>query len=103
MKPPFDLTKLRVSLPLQLQIGHLSEAEREAMAPLVVNQNGLSEDALGQQCFSQALHARQDWIAANCEHLHWIDPVRDTHLRLIGRRFRFADKDEAFAFRMRFG
>lgn len=102
MTPPFDLTKFRASLLLQGQIGHLSEGEREALALTEVDQDGLSEDALGQQLFCQAMQGRRDWIAVHCNHAHCVERVRDDRLRLTGRRFSFADKDEAFAFKMQF-
>lgn len=103
MRPPFDLAKFRASLPLQQQLGFLGEPERVALLPYAVHQQTLSEDALGQQRFCQELLERQGWIAENCSHPHWVDTIRDNQLRLTGRRYRFADPDEAFAFRMRFG
>lgn len=102
MRPPFDLAKLRASLPLQQQLSILSKAERAVLLPHTVEQTTLSEDSLGQRRFCQELRIRMDWIADNCLHPHLIETIRDNQLRLTGRRFRFADADEAFAFRMRF-
>ena len=102
MTPPFDIAKFRAPRPLQQQLGFLSEHERVALLPYAVHQQTLSEDALGQQQFCRELLERQGWIAQNCSHPHWIDTIRDACLRLTGRCFRFANADEAFAFRMRF-
>lgn len=102
MKPPFDLTKFHASRPLHQRLATLGKSERAVLLPHAVDQQTLSEDALGQQRFCQDLQERRNWIAENCSHAHWIDTIRDAGLRLTGRCFRFADADEAFAFRMRF-
>ena len=103
MTLPFDLAKFRASLPLQQQLSILSKAEWAAMLPHAVEQQTLSEAALGQQRFFQELQERRNWIDQNCSHLHWADPIRDGLSRLTGLCFSFADEDEAFAFKMRFG
>jgi hypothetical protein len=70
MPQPFDLTKLRASLPLQQQLSFLNEPDRVALLPHTVKQSMLSEDALRQQRFCQELQERLDWIAQKCSHPH---------------------------------
>jgi hypothetical protein len=103
MKPPFDLAKFRSSLPPGVAIGPTIDPEQGILMPHKVDQPTLSEDAYGQQRFCQELQERRNWIAENCSHPNWVDPIRDNQLRLIGRRFFFADPGEAFHLKLRFG
>ena len=48
---------------------------------------GLSEDNLGYPSFPHELVARREWCNANCKDAHWIEPIRDDGMRLIGRSF----------------
>lgn len=102
MRPPFDLAKFRSSLSPGTAIGLTVDPEQGTL-PHKVDQPNLSEDAYGQQRFCQELQERRDWIAENCSHSNWVGPIRDNQLRLIGRRFFFADPAEAFCFKLRFG
>jgi hypothetical protein len=101
MKPPFDLSALASKLPPTIRRGFIDAARRTA-TPHVVQQNGLCEDMLGQPRYYEEREERRHWITEHCTHEHEIEPVRDTRMRLAGFLFRFADPDEAFAFRMRF-
>lgn len=50
---------------------------------------GLTDDHLGQHEFSQELVARREWCKDHCQGEHFIDPICDEKMRLVGRRFRF--------------
>lgn len=101
MKLPFDLAGLNSKLPSSVRKGFVDVARRAA-TPHAVRQNGLCEDRLGQLRYCEERRERRHWIEEHCAHDHEIEPIRDTCLRLTGFLFRFADADEAFAFRMRF-
>jgi hypothetical protein len=79
----------------------ITEARRDA-TPHVVSQPGLTRDHLGDEVFEAAMEERRLWIAQNCREDHLIEPLRNERGVLIGRRYRFADPDEALWFRMRF-
>lgn len=98
MRPPFDLSKLRET---SIKRGFVDAARRTA-TPHIVQQNGLCEDMLGQPRYCEEREERRRWIAEHCANEHEIEPIRDARMRLTGFVFRFADADEAFAFRMRF-
>jgi hypothetical protein len=98
MRPPFDLSKLRQT---GIKRGFVDAARRTA-TPHIVSQNGLCEDQFGQQRYCEEREQRRRWIIEHCRHQHEVEPIRDTRMRLTGFLFRFADADEAFAFRMRF-
>ncbi|CAO4155342.1 hypothetical protein [Methylorubrum extorquens] len=97
MRAPFDLSKLRTRSPQ----GFYDEARLSKLTHMV-GCRGLHEEYLSQSQFCQELDARRQWIAANCGGDHAIEPIRDRHQRLTGRVFRFADANEAFAFKMQF-
>src|SRR4051812_19585791 len=73
------------------------------VAPHVIDAVGLSEENLGQRRSAQELVARREWIAENCHGRHEIEPIRDTQMRLVGRRFKFADEVDAVFFKLRWG
>lgn len=102
MKSPFDLNKLPASLKRQAQINRMTEAERRGSFPATVEQDGLSEDALGQKGFCQSLQERRNWVEINCVGLHFVETIRDNRFRITGRRYHFSNADDAFAFKMRF-
>ncbi|MGH1587306.1 hypothetical protein ACRBEV_01840 [Methylobacterium phyllosphaerae] len=101
IKPPFDFAELNSKLSISVRRGFVDAARRTA-TPHIVQQNGLCEDMLGQRCYYEQREERRHWIAQHCWHTHEIEPIRDARIRLTGFVFRFADPDEAFAFRMRF-
>jgi hypothetical protein len=72
------------------------------VTPIIVDAIGLSEDHLGIR-FPHELVARREWIAENCYGRHEIEPIRDSQMRLIGRRFKFADEVDAVFFKLRWG
>jgi len=103
MRPPFNLAKLRARLSASgMEVGFIDDARRAA-TPFLVPCNGLNEDNLGQVRFSQELNDRRAWIEAHCGCDHVAEPIRDAQQRLTGRLFRFADPNEAFWFKFRFG
>jgi hypothetical protein len=69
----------------------------------VVDAIGLSEDRLGYPRFPQELVARREWCAENCYGRYEIEPIRDSQMRLVGRRFKFADLSVATYFKLRWG
>jgi hypothetical protein len=69
--------------------------------PHIIDAIGLSEENLGQRRFAQELAARREWIAENCHGRHEIEPIRDSQMRLIRRRFKFADLNDATYFKLR--
>ncbi|CAX22487.1 protein of unknown function [Methylorubrum extorquens DM4] len=97
MHPPFDLARLRARFPS----GYVDSARRATLTSAVVC-HGLTEDDLGQQSFCSEMSARREWADANCRCDYVVEPIRDRQSRLVGRVFRFADANEAFAFKMRF-
>lgn len=97
MRAPFDLSKLRTRSPQ----GFYDEARLSKLTHMV-GCRGLDEEHLGQIRSCQELDARRQWIAANCGGDYAIEPMRDGHQRLTGRVVRFADPNEAFAFKMQF-
>jgi hypothetical protein len=72
------------------------------MLPYVVDCVGLTEDDLGYPAFPQALQERREWCRESCRHGYEIEPIRDEQMRLIGRRFYFADQGEATLFKVLF-
>jgi chorismate-pyruvate lyase len=73
------------------------------VVPHIIDAVGLSEDNLGQRRFAQELVARREWIAENCYGVVEIGPIRDAQMRLVGRRFQFADLNDAIYFMLRWG
>jgi hypothetical protein len=69
----------------------------------VVDAIGLSEDRLGYPRFPQELAARREWCADHCNGKYEIEPIRDRRMRLVGRRFKFADLNDATYFKLRWG
>lgn len=97
MRAPFDLPKLRTRSPE----GFYDEARLSKLTH-AVECRGLNEEHLGQIRSCQELDARRQWITANCGGDYAIEAMRDRHQRLTSRVFRFADANEAFAFKMQF-
>lgn len=98
MKQPFDLSRLRAAF----KTGFTDEARRAA-TPHLVHCHDLNEERLGQQPFCREFQDRRLWIEAYCNGLHEVEPILDEVRRVTGRRYRFADADDAFAFKLRFG
>jgi hypothetical protein len=73
------------------------------VTPVIVDAVGLSEDRLGYPRFPQEFVARREWCAENCYGRYEIEPIRDSQMRLIGRRFKFADLNDAIYFKLRWG
>lgn len=101
MKPPIDLRKINKQAAEGIKVGFVDDVRRQA-TPYTVICCGLTEDDLGQRMFSAELQARCGWIGAYCKSTHEVEPIRDGMSCLVGRRYRFEDADEAFAFRLRF-
>lgn len=101
MTPPLDFSKLNENLPPGVKRGFV-DASRRTATPYCMRQNGLCEDLLGQRRFCQDREERRLWMIEHCAGEHEIEPIRNVHGRLCGFVYRFADSDEAFAFRMRF-
>src|SRR5690242_10894437 len=76
--------------------------ELVAKTPYTVPQPGLTREDMGGQEFEAAMEERRMWIRENCQGDALPEPVRHEG-RLIGRRYRFEDADEAFFFKLRFG
>lgn len=70
--------------------------------PFIVNCRGLAREEIGDERFEWELWERRHWLADQCQHPYEITSLRE-HGRLVGRSFQFADPNEAFAFKMRFG
>ena len=56
---------------------------------------------MGNQGFQAAIEERRRWIREHCQDDQLIEPIRQKG-RLVGRRNRFENHNEAFHFRMRF-
>ncbi|MBL0404238.1 hypothetical protein JKG68_09690 [Microvirga aerilata] len=67
----------------------------------IVDAVGLSEERLGYPRFPQELTARREWIAENCYGAVEIEPIRDAQMRLVGRRFIFANLNDATYYKLR--
>jgi hypothetical protein len=81
-----------------------AKTQLPANAPAyIVDAIGLAEDRLGYPRFPKELVARREWITENCYGAVEIEPIRDTQMRLIGRRFIFEDLNDATYFKMRWG
>ena len=76
-------------------------AERLANTTHTVSQPGLARADMGDQGFEMAMEERRRWIGEHCRGDHMIEPMRQDG-RLVGRRYRFEDPNEAVWFRMRF-
>jgi hypothetical protein len=83
------------------QYGFVDDARREA-TPYAIDVIGLNDDAIGWARYAQEFQERREWCAEWCRNDWDIEPLRDTRMRLIGRRFRFANKVEAVYFKLRF-
>jgi hypothetical protein len=73
------------------------------VTPIIVDVIGLSEDRLGYPRFPQEFVARREWCAENCYGRYEIEPIRDSQMRLVGRRFMFENEVDAVYFKMRWG
>lgn len=97
MSPPFDLEEVRSLFPQ-----FFYDKSRLSQLISTVTCDGLHEDNLEQKYFCRELQARREWMAAHCQSDWAVEPVRDSLLRLTGRAFRFANPEEALAFRLHF-
>jgi hypothetical protein len=68
----------------------------------IIDAIGLSEDHLDVR-FPQEFVARREWIADHCYGAVEIEPIRDAQMRLVGRRFKFAELNDATYFKLRWG
>lgn len=75
---------------------------RIATCSHIVDQPVLSRECLGDDAFEEALQERRAWLAENLAGVHHGEPVRDSEGVITGRRFFFADPNDAFSFRIRF-
>lgn len=73
------------------------------VTPIIVDAIGLSEDRLGYPRFPQEFVARREWCAENCYGRYDIEPIRDSQMRLVGRRFMFESLVDAVHFKLRWG
>lgn len=73
-----------------------------AACPHVVEQPGLSREHLGDEGFTEALQERRTWFGDNLVGDHRGEAVRDSEGNITGRRFFFANPNDAFFFSMRF-
>ena len=76
--------------------------ERVANTPHIVTQPGLTRADMGGPEFEAAIEERRHWLREHCHGDHLIEPIRQDG-RLVGRRYRFEDVNEAFWFKLRFG
>jgi hypothetical protein len=74
---------------------------RIAACSHVVEQPGLTRQHLGDQAYEAAIYARRVWIAEHCVGDHIGETVSKGGCA-TGKRFRFADKDDADQFGLRF-
>ncbi|WP_238258448.1 hypothetical protein [Methylorubrum podarium] len=77
-------------------------ADKLQATPHVVPQPGLLRSVMGDDAFLAALDERRRWIAANCEGSFQFADLRDSKGKLKGMLYKFADRNEAFSFRMYF-
>ena len=75
--------------------------ELVSRTPHTVPQPGLTREDMGDQGFAAAMEERRIWIRENCQGDVLPEPLRQEG-RLVGRRYRFEDPNEAFFFKMRF-
>jgi hypothetical protein len=74
---------------------------RIAVCSHAVEQPNLTRDHLGDEDYEAEIIARRMWIAEHCVGDHVGETVRSGGL-VTGKRFHFADADDAFYFRLRF-
>ncbi len=100
-RPPINIEKLnRTAAQIGGSIGFPDDSRR-GETPHVIDCMGLTEEHLGQQAFSAQLQERRQWCEEECGRNHEIEPIRDEG-RLVGRRFRFGNLNDAVFFRLRF-
>jgi hypothetical protein len=84
------------------QYGFVDQARRAA-TPHTVDILGMDEEKIGWEQCAAKLNERRDWCSEFCRADWEIEPLRDERMRLVGRRFRFADEVDAVHFKLRFG
>ncbi len=76
---------------------------RRAVVPHLVECFGLTVHDPGE-AFAEEFQRRRPWCREHCGHAFAVEPVRDrAEGRDTGRRFRFADLEEAAMFRLTWG
>lgn len=83
------------------QYGFVDDARRN-QTPYTIDVIGLNEEDLHWPRYVSELRNRQVWCREFCRDDWDIEPIRDQQMRLIGRRFRFADVVDAVYFKLRF-
>lgn len=83
-------------------VGIIDDRRRQ-QTPNILDVLGLTDENLGYQRFANELQSRREWCRDNCQEDWIVEPIRDSKLRLIGRRFRFASATDAVHFKLRFG
>jgi hypothetical protein len=91
----------RAGTALGLKGGFVDDARRAA-TPYVVDCPDLSREMIGDREFEKQFSERRDWCEERCYDNHEIESIRDQRMRLVGRRFRFANEGDAALFRMLF-
>ena len=84
------------------QYGFVDQARRAA-TPHTVDILGMDEEKIDWEQCAAKLNERRDWCGEFCRADWEIEPLRDKRMRLVGRRFRFADEVDAVHFKLRFG
>ena len=75
--------------------------QRIANTPHIIPQPGLTHEDMADEEFQAAMEERRRWLRVHCQGDHLIEPMRQEG-RLVGRRYRFENPNEAFHFRLRF-
>ncbi|WP_298373034.1 hypothetical protein [Azospirillum sp.] len=83
-----------------LHIGFVTD-ERRTNTPHTVEQFGLTVHQMGRR-FALARYVRLGWCSKHCRAAWEIEPIRSECGEDVGRRFRFADKNDAERFAKRF-
>jgi hypothetical protein len=83
------------------QHGFVDDARRAA-TPHIVDVVGMDEEKIGWPRCAAELTVRREWCYEFCRGDWEIECLRDYHLRLVGRRFRFENELEALYFKLRF-
>ncbi len=100
-RPPINIENLkRTAAQIGGRVGFPDDTRR-AETPHVIDCMGLSEEHLGQRAFTDELRERRQWCVDECGGDHEIESIRDQG-RLVGRRFRFGDLNDAVFFKLRF-
>lgn len=81
------------------EVADPTDAQRAAM-PHRVDCEGVTVHDMGE-AFAAELHRLKRWCRQHCTTVFAVEPIRDPATRRdTGRRFRFADDEDAAAFRL---